>query len=51
MDKTEKVDKQTTLNLERFNQVFFYREDDTIVVMGKGNLKFFKIDTLKEELF
>ena len=43
LDKNEKLDKMSSLNLDRFSQVFFYREDDTIVVMGKGNLKFYKI--------
>ena len=33
----------SSLNLDRFSQVFFYREDDTIVVMGRGNLKFYKV--------
>jgi hypothetical protein len=50
LDKTEKVDKQNTVNLDRFNQIFFYREDDTIVIMGKGNLKFFKIGTDKLQI-
>lgn len=50
LDKADKNDKQSTLNLDRFNQVFFYREDDTIVIMGKGNLKFFKIGTDKIQL-
>ena len=50
LDKTEKGDKQTGLNLDRFNQIFFYREDDTVVVMGKGNLKFFKLSTDKIQL-
>lgn len=50
LDKADKSDKQSTLNLDRFNQVFFYREDDTIVVMGKGNLKFFKMATDKIQL-
>lgn len=40
----------SNLNLERFNQIFFYREDDTIVIMGKGNLKFFKIAADKLQL-
>lgn len=50
MDKTEKIDKQSNLNLDRFNQIFFYREDDTVVIMGKGNLKFFKIGADKIQL-
>lgn len=36
--------------MDRFNQIFFYREDDTVVVMGKGNLKFFKLSTDKIQL-
>ena len=51
LDKTEKTDKQqSNLSIERFNQIFFYREEDTIVVMGKGNLKFFKLATDKIQL-
>jgi hypothetical protein len=50
LDKTEKMDKMSNLNLDRFNQVFFYREDDTIVIMGKGNMKFFKIAADKLQL-
>ena len=50
LDKAEKVDKQSSLSLDRFNQIFFYREDDTIVIMGKGNMKFFKIGADKLQL-
>lgn len=50
LDKTDKNDKLSTLSLDRFNQIFFYREDDTIVIMGRGNLKFFKIGTDKIQL-
>ena len=50
LDKTEKMDKMSNLNLDRFNQIFFYREDDTIVIMGKGNMKFFKIAADKLQL-
>jgi hypothetical protein len=28
---------------EKFNQIFFYREEDTIVAMGKENFKFLKL--------
>lgn len=28
---------------DRFTQIFFYREEDNLVAMGKENLKFFKL--------
>ena len=50
LDKSEKVDKQSTIHYERFSQIFFYREEDTLVAMGKKNLKFYKISTDKIQL-
>lgn len=45
LDKNEKTNSNTTAlsGAEKFNQIFFYREEDTIVAMGKENFKFFKI--------
>lgn len=38
----EKNDK-LTMGQERFSQIFFYREEDLLVAMGRENLKFFKL--------
>lgn len=44
------MEKQGTVATDRFVEVFFYREEDAIVVYGKGNLKFFKLFTDKIQL-
>ena len=46
LEKNEKTEK-TVGGIEKFSQIFFYREEDTLVAMGKGNFKFFKISTEK----
>lgn len=44
LEKNDKIDKPIQ-GADKFTQIFFHREEDTLVAMGKGNFKFFKITT------